>query len=97
MASIELFFPILKSIRCLLLRKLKNSERNKVTSEKSSKTSIFGSPLVYVVSAIKGVIQLRLLASDSKSVEDKLRLKLHGPVIQTKSNLGFSSLPFMLQ
>ena len=40
---------------------------------------------------------MRLLASDSKSVEDKLRLKLYGPVIQTKSNLGFSSLRFMLQ
>ena len=97
MASIELFFPMLKSIRCLLLRKLKKLRRNKVTSEKSSKTSIFGSPLVYVVSAIKGVIQLRILASDSKSVEDKLRLKLYGPAIQTKSNLGFSSLRFMLQ
>ena len=73
----------------------KNSERNKGTSEKSSKTSIFGSALV--VSPRKEVIQLRPLASDSKSVEDKLRLKLYGPVIQTKYNLGFSSLRFILQ
>lgn len=58
---------------------------------------MFGSPLV--VSGIKGVIQLRLLASDSNSGEDKLRLKLYGPVIQTKSNLAFSTLflPFMLR
>ena len=38
------------------------------------------------------VIQLlRLLASEFKSVEDKLGLKLFGPVIQTKSTLYASA------